>query len=233
LNEVPVQTVSGTAGQKAQAGRRHLLRGLSTLFWSLPLSLLVSIQTLVTDNLRGMGVVPPVLCTGALLFGTQCLNYFNPEGEFWRLRANQLRLVAVILVGLSPFVYFWNRYPGEDYFRSSIFMIGLAAFAFLLFLNRLLRELAPIIPRPELNAETQLFTNINTNLIYFSIAISLVFAVLPYLSFLPGIFLVRIEMLESIKRTLLLFLFLFPLSLTMTLLWKYKECVVEEAFREE
>jgi len=47
----------------------RLVRGLSALFWGLPAALIVCFHTARADSLKSFGVLPPVVCTGLLLYG--------------------------------------------------------------------------------------------------------------------------------------------------------------------
>ena len=94
-------------------GFRPLVRGLSALFWGLPLALVVGMQGLVTDWLRPLGVYPPVFASALLLYGAVLIvRSANLAGIGGRAVRDFAILFAVINLGLSPFLYWWTRLPG-------------------------------------------------------------------------------------------------------------------------
>lgn len=233
MNETPVSDVSNEPIADLLGGQRQLLRGLSSIFWGLPVSLIICVQTMVSDHLRAGGMIPPLLATGVLLFGTHMLNSVQTTATSWRKKVNLCRIAALMIFGFSPFTYLWNRFPFEPYFRTSILLLGLSGLLLLLFLNHCIQQISYVVDREDLRAETALFTSINHHLIIASLVLCVLIGLIPVFHFFPKIFILGIEILDKVKRTLLLFLFLFPLSLTMTLLWKYKEAVMDDVFGKE
>ena len=57
----------------------QLVRGLSALFWGLPLALVLGVQTARTDWLRPFGLFPPLAAAGLLFFGLLQLEHFQRE----------------------------------------------------------------------------------------------------------------------------------------------------------
>ena len=57
----------------------RLVRGLSALFWGLPVALIVCVQTAKMDILRLFGVVPPLLVTGWVAYGLWQLGHFQKQ----------------------------------------------------------------------------------------------------------------------------------------------------------
>src|SRR5690349_16126495 len=62
----------------------RLVRGLSALFWGLPIALLVSFYTAKTDELRSYNVAPAMAATGLLVFGVWQLGDFQKQERIWR-----------------------------------------------------------------------------------------------------------------------------------------------------
>ena len=52
----------------------RLVRGLSALFWGLPIALVVCVQTAKGELLRPLGVAPPLVATALLLHGLGLLD---------------------------------------------------------------------------------------------------------------------------------------------------------------
>ena len=62
----------------------RLVRGLSALFWGLPIALVVCFQTAQDGWLRPLGIVPPIVVTGLLFYGLGLLSHFQRQERIWR-----------------------------------------------------------------------------------------------------------------------------------------------------
>ncbi len=82
----------------------RLVRGLSALFWGLPLALLVCVNAAKTDVLKPFGIVPPLATTGLLAFGLWLLGDFQKQERVWRAALDRARVLSLINFGLSPFL---------------------------------------------------------------------------------------------------------------------------------
>src|SRR4051812_18002212 len=89
----------------------RLVRGLSALFWGLPVALIVCVETAKTEALHSLGIYPPIIVTAWLLFGLWQLGYFQKQERIWRSALNRAKLLAMVNLGLSPFLYWWNQIP--------------------------------------------------------------------------------------------------------------------------
>src|SRR5438552_7110195 len=83
----------------------RLVRGLSALFWGLPLSMVVCVKTAVSEWLRPTGIFPPILSASLLLFGIFQLGHFQKQERVWRRALERAQFLAVVNTGLSPFIY--------------------------------------------------------------------------------------------------------------------------------
>jgi hypothetical protein len=215
---------------------RRLVRGLSALFWGLPLTLLVAGQSLAGDLLRPLGVIPPLLVTGLLLHGVLELRHFRPQERPWREALERAQFFGWFNLGLAPFLFFWSRFPHEDFFLHMVLLLGATWLVFLVCLNVLLQRLAAMLPDETLRTETRLFTAMNLNLVAFvflAIGVYLASVEILDLGYLPVPLAVLLVHVEETRSTLSLFLVLLPLAMTMTLLWKTKEVVLESVFGAE
>ena len=91
----------------------RLVRGLSALFWGLPVALIVCVGT----AMAGWFQLLSASCrrwrsTGLLLFGLWQLDSFQKQERPWRNALDRAKIFALINFGLSPFVFWWNRQPG-------------------------------------------------------------------------------------------------------------------------
>src|SRR5579872_6186556 len=85
-----------------------LVRGLSALFWGLPVTLIICVQTAKTESLRSFGIIPPVVVTSWLLFGLWQLGAFQKQERVWMSALDRAKMLAMVDLGLSPFLYWWN-----------------------------------------------------------------------------------------------------------------------------
>ena len=217
---------------------RRLVRGLSVLFWCLPLALLVCVEGAVglQNNasawLHAMGILPPVLATALLLFGVRELGHFQPQERIWQESLDRAKLLGLVNFGLSPFVFWWNRLPGELAFSVSVGLLALSGLLFLFNLNHVLQRLAAMLPDETLRADTQLFTSLNLGLMLAVLALLGVYALLDQVDSLPQLLIEFLDRLFEARRGLLVLLILLPVAMTMTLLWKMKEVVLASVFRQ-
>ena len=209
---------------------RRLVRGLSVLFWCLPLALLVCVQSAVTEWLKPMGIVPPVLTTTLLLYGVMELGHFQKQERIWLQALDRAKLLGLVNVGLSPFIFWWNKLPGEVAFAVSVTLLALSGLLFLFNLNYVLQRLAAMLPDETLRADTQLFTSLNLGLMLTVLALLGFYFVLAQIDSLPQMAIEFLDRLFEARRWLLVFLILLPVAMTMTLIWKIKEVVLASVF---
>jgi hypothetical protein len=226
----------------------RLVRGLSLLFWALPIALVVSVQTAKGDWFRPLGVLPPLLAGGLLFYPLLLLGRFQPQERPWMGALERARVIGLINVGLAPFLFWWNRIPGNALFGLMIDASMLSGLAFLFLLNALIQRLASILPDETLRQEAKLFTDINR---YFVVALMVLLAgYLVAVRIDPGLpakvlgwFMQAIplgtqgnailQILDRAGMWLLLMLVLLPLAMTMALIWKVKEVILGSVFGPE
>src|SRR5947209_14602022 len=110
----------------------RLVRGLSTLFWGLPIALVVCVQTAKGDWFEKFGIMPslspmallvigigPSLAATTLLFyGVGLLGRFQKQERIWGAALDRAKMFSLINIGFSPFLYWWNRMPMQPFFNS-------------------------------------------------------------------------------------------------------------------
>ena len=222
----------------------RLVRGLSALFWGLPLSLVVCVETMKTDWLSSYKVFPPLIVTGLLLFGLWQLSSFQKQERPWRSALNRAELFALINFGLSPFLYFWNQVPGQIFFAFSVCALGISGLLFLLTLNVVLLRLGAMLPDENLRVEIKQYSGLNRTLL--TILLAMVVSLVLILQFAPVRFPARVADLFSMQVAIPAFgvqfdavwvlwtvgclLVLLPMAMTMALIWKTKEVILENVF---
>ena len=211
----------------------QLVRGLSALFWGLPLALVLGVQTARTDWLRPFGPFPPLAAAGLLFFGLQQLEHFQREERVWRAAIERAKLLALVNVGLSPFLFFWHVLPGVAFFGQVVMVLALTSLAFLFALNRVLQRLTALLPDETLRLETRLFTNLNLYLLVAMLVVVTGYFGLAYLPALPRLLFRMRLLLDRESLWLLILMVLLPVATTMALLWKTKEVILAGVFGME
>jgi len=208
-----------------------LARGLSALFWGLPATLIICVETVKTAWLKPIGLVPAFIATGLLLFGLWQMGSFQKQERPWRNALDRAKLLGLVNFGLCPFLFWFNRMPDQPLFRAAIGVLAFSLLLFLFNLNVVLKRLGEMLPDETLRQETRQFTRLNRWLII----LWLLFVIVPIpllenlglparLGSVNWAWIVRGEI------ALLLFLGLAPLAMTMALIWKTKQVILDSVF---
>jgi len=208
----------------------RLVRGLSALFWGLPITLLACFYTAKADWLKSFGIVPPLATTGLLAYGLWQLGDFQKQERVWRTALDRAKVFGLINLGLSPFLYWWNRLPANTFFLAMVMVLGLSALLFLGSLNLVLRRLGAMLPDEGLRLETRQFTTLNLNLLFATFVLALLYVGLAQFYTLPFWLGLVVSLVERGSLWFLILLVLLPLAMTMALLWKTKEVILESVF---
>jgi hypothetical protein len=210
----------------------RLVRGLSALFWGLPIALLVCFHTARADILRTYHVLPPLAATGLLAFGLWQLGDFQRQERVWRSSLDRARILALINFGLSPFLYWWNKMPGNTFFGMVVLVMCISGLLFLASLNVTLQRLGAMLPDEALRIETKQFTTLNLNLLLVTFLLALLYIALARAHTLP-LWLGFIAQILDRGFWFLILLVLLPLAMTMALIWKTKEVILDNVFGAE
>jgi hypothetical protein len=208
----------------------RLVRGLSALFWGLPITLVVCFHTARAESLKSLGIVPPLVTTGLLAFGLWQLGDFQKQERVWRTALDRARAFGLINFGLSPFLYWWNKIPSNTFFLAMVLLMSFSALVFLGSLNLVLRRLGAMLPDEALRLETRQFTTLNLNLLVATLMLVLLYVGLGQVQSLPPWLGVVAAALERGSLWFLILLVLLPLAMTMALLWKTKEVILDNVF---
>jgi hypothetical protein len=226
----------------------RLARGLSTLFWGLPTSLVVCVQSAKGDWFRPLGVLPPLAATALLLYGVILLGHFQKQERVWRSVLERAKLLALINVGISPFLYWWNRIPSHPFFSVILELLMFSGLMFLILLNSTLVRLTSMLPDEMLRAETRLFAMLNRSLLLgLLLVLAFYFTLLHIDSGLPEKFMEWLMKTSPLPRPtaqlanlldrggqwIAFFFVLVPVAMTMALLWKIKEVILASVFGPE
>ena len=208
----------------------RLVRGLSALFWGLPIALIVCFHTAKADSLKGFGIVPVLVTTGLLAYGLWQLSDFQRQERVWRAALDRARLFSLINFGLSPFLYWWNKMPANLFFLAMVVVMSLSALLFLGSVNLVLRRLGAILPDEALRLETRQFTTLNLILLFVTLVLALLYAGAGQFHAPPFWLGAALTVVERGSLWILIVLVLLPLAMTMALLWKTKEVILDNVF---
>ncbi|MSU26721.1 MAG: hypothetical protein CK546_05065 [Pedosphaera sp.] len=211
---------------------RHLVRGLTTVFWGLPSTLLICVLMAVAEFPRALGCAPPIITTGLLLFGVCELARFQPQEREWQRALERAQLLALVNVGLAPFVYFWSRQPTEAYYFQIVIVLAFTGLLFLYLLNHVLQRLAAMLPDETLRADTVFFTRLNLTLMVTGVVFVVGYYLLAELKSLPQAVIEALDLAQvaRIRFALVVVLVLLPVSMTMSLVWKTRDVVLGSVF---
>jgi hypothetical protein len=214
----------------------RLARGLSALFWGLPLTLVVNAESARTDNLDFLGVaaIAPAMILNALLWhGLRQLRGFQKQERIWHQALNRAEIFAIVNIGLAPFLHWWHRFPLVPFYIVCVDFIAASGLLFLIHLNQVLRRLSAMLPDEMLRAETKTYTQCNVWMLLVvlgGLCLYIAFSPLQVPDISWGNF-----HLHPRERALWLafFLTLMPVAMTMALLWKIKEAIFAGLFTVE
>jgi hypothetical protein len=207
----------------------RLVRGLSALFWGLPVALVVCFHTASAEFLRSFGVAPPIAATGLLSYGLWQLGAFQRQERVWCHSLDRAKILSLINVGLSPFLYWANRAPG-GFFASMVLLMIASSLLFLGSLNGVLRRLGAMLPDEGLRSEIRQFTGINISLVGLTLLLTAAYLALDRAPKLSPNLALTMQVLRPFAFWFLILIMLVPLAMTMALLWKTKEVILDSVF---
>ena len=205
----------------------RLVRGLSAIFWGLPLALLICVKTATREGPDLFGLAPPILSTGLICYGLWQLDGFQRRERIWSRALDRTKLLAMTNLGLSPFAYWWGQLPTEPLYAASFGLLIVSAVLFLFCLNQLLQRLTAMLPDKMLRAETDLFTSMNRYLLAALVGLILSYLVLQRVEYLPPLLLEVVEIAYALRYWILVLLISVPLAITMAMIWKIKEVLLD------
>jgi hypothetical protein len=195
----------------------------------------VCVQTARADWLKSFGILPPLATTALLCYGVWQIGAFQRQERVWRTALDRAQILSLLNVGLSPFVFWWNRMPDERFFSAAVAVFALSALLFLVSLNLVLQRLGAMLPDETLRQETRQYTRLDCLLLLATLALTGAYLganvcghPLPDAIGIPFIYRERYGF--GVLVFGLVFLVLLPLAMTMALLWKTKQVVLDSVF---
>ena len=208
----------------------RLARGLSALFWGLPVALIICAETARADWLRPLSLVPALTGIGLLLYGLWQMSSFQKQERPWRNALDRAKLLGLVNLGLCPFLYWQNKMPGQPFFDAAVVVLVLSAVFFLFNLNVVLKQLGAMLPDETLRQETFLFTRLNRWLLIVLVCLGAVQVGCLRPFQWQSAFGVFYFGPDRLGFWALIFFALLPLAMTMALLWKTKEVILDSVF---
>jgi hypothetical protein len=210
----------------------RLVRGLSALFWGMPATLIVCCYTARADTLKPLGIVPGIVCTAWLVYGLWQLGDFQKQERVWRAALDRSLILGLINLGLSPFLYWYGRFPTVVLFMVMTQLFVFSGLMFLGSLNLMLQRLGAMLPDEALRHEIRQFTALNLNLLLATLLLALCY--LLFIQFQPSSPFWQ-KLLVNLDHgnwwlVPLVPLVLLPLAMTMALIWKTKEVILDSVF---
>jgi len=211
----------------------RVVRGTSMLFWGLPVAMVVSIMSTLsnwTDAAWPMGMLLPPVTFGMLWCGLWLLGAFQPQERVWQGALGQAKLMGLFNLGLSPFLHWHHRVPDEFYFANAVWLLALAFVAYLMALNKMLSRLAAMLPDETLRVEAKLFSRMNRVLLAMT---PIGFGAMYLISLInepPELLFRFVAMAANFRPWFFMAFVLIPVSMTMSLLWKTKESILASVF---
>ena len=207
-----------------------VLKGLSALFWALPLALLSSAHTGSLAWTQSGVWMLPILFHGLVLYGLISVGRFRQTERAWVGALDRAKCLALTNVGLAPFLYYWNLVPGEPLFRGAVTTLAVSGLLTLYCINLVLFRLSAMLPDAVLQEEAKVFTQLNRRLLGAVIVVVCVWIGRDNLVFLPLEVRQVLTLLDYTQNLIVVSLVLLPLALTLTLIWKTKEVIFNNVF---
>jgi len=213
-----------------------LVRGLSSLFWGLPVALVLCVRTASSGLLNSnevYGLVPQLAATTLLAYGLWLMSDFQRQERVWTAALDRAKLASLINVGLSPFLHWHQRLPGEPFFFWMILAMAFNGLIFLLSLNLVLKRLAAMLPDETLRTETRAFTSVNSLVLILIPVLLILYFWINKVAGLPRTLRLLLDLAEPMNYWAVIILILLPTSITMSLVWKIKEAILASVFGQE
>jgi hypothetical protein len=148
----------------------------------------------------------------------------------WHLALERAKILSLVNLGLSPFLYFWNQKPNESFFAHAVGLLALSSVIFLFNLNLVLDRLAAMLPDETVRADTKVFTTLNRYLLIATLVLIAVYYTIMQLSSVSQLIVQLRGTTLPWPTMVLLMLVLLPMAMTMTLVWKIKELILASVF---
>ncbi len=207
-----------------------MLRGLSALFWGLPVALIASVQSQTFPGGQGLSALIPCTANGLLFFGLMQLAHFQPQERIWREALDRAKVLAIINTWLSPFLYFRVRLPHIPHYDIAVDVLYLSSLLFLYNYNLVLFRLTFMLPDENLRKDAKMLARWNRAILGIAALISLAYLTMLRSGLTPSFFHFPLQVMEMNRWWMAVVPLLMPVAMMMTLTWKVKELVIDGVF---
>ncbi|MCX7871866.1 MAG: hypothetical protein N2487_01120 [Verrucomicrobiae bacterium] len=210
----------------------RLVKGLSILFWGIPVALVVCVKTSVKNKfeLQAIDFWGPITVTGLLLLSLFYINDFRKSEKVWTDLIDRAKFFGIINFALSPFVYWRLRVADVPSFTVAVWIFFISGTLFLLMVNRLIQQLSRMLPEHSLREDASVYGRFN----------QIVLRVLAFVLFLSFViihwkerfyfFSYQFWRALEVYQTYFSFITVVPVAMTMTLIWKTREVILNGVF---
>ena len=200
----------------------RLARGLLCIFWGIPLSLLMFFGTMEL-RLASWLRVPAFVFGLVLVFcGVFQLGRVRTLTPRWARRTREAQFILLILVYLSPFVYWWRAMPHVPYYCANVLAIVVVAMWGFLAVNRLAAEIGAWFGEPAFVIEARLSGWLAVVFLLVPGTIAVLRTILATTSF-ENSGLATLVLVPYLVPRWMYALALLPFTMTMMMVWRAKE----------
>ncbi|MBU1694771.1 MAG: hypothetical protein KJ726_11620 [Verrucomicrobia bacterium] len=200
----------------------RLARGLSCVFWGIPLSLLLFSGALDFRLLPHLRL--PAFVVGLLLVfcGVLYLHRVPPLTRRWPRRIQQALLILLVLVYLSPFVLWWRAMPQVPYYSANMLAMMVVTMWGFLVVNQVAAEVGLAFGDRTFSVEARLCG-------WLAVLFLLVPGLLAWgrsqlaTAPLENSRMASLVLVPYLMPRWMMALMLLPFTLTMTMVWRAKE----------
>lgn len=212
----------------------QILRGLSAIFWSFPLSLVTSVQVSLDFFSATSSFAFPVAAFGLMAYGVHSTRLLVIEGDArWSVLMDSLRVLALSQFLLSPFLLFLVRVEGNHLFAFSVMMLGFFWLIFTRVIIEMAGKLIECLGDSVMHKDFELIKGfVGVALWIMALGWGFLFLRSYWLNpqALPAILLI---FSSHWLGTFLLISVILPMTAVMNLLWKSKDLLMEHALRQD
>lgn len=207
-----------------------MLRGLSALFWGLPIALIASVQSQTFPGGQGLAALLPCAANGLLFFGLTQLAHFQPQERIWRQALDRAKVLAIMNIWLSPFLYFRVRLPHIPHYDLAVDVLYLSSLLFLYNYNLVLFRLTFMLPDENLRSDAKMLARWSRAILGIAVLVSLAYLTMLRGGWAPSFIHFPFQVMEMNHWWMAIVPLLMPVAMMMTLTWKVKELVIDGVF---
>ncbi|MGB9602196.1 MAG: hypothetical protein ACP5MG_06505 [Verrucomicrobiia bacterium] len=212
----------------------RLIRGLSMLFWGLPITLIISIKTAVKDRfeLQPLDFFTPIISSAILLIAIFFIGNFKKSEKKWGVLIDRAKFFGIINLSLSPFIYWRLKVPEITAFSVAVWLFFVSNVFFLLILNRIIQQLTMMLPDKTLRLDAKNYGDLNQYMFLLLLIILFLAYLDNFFKDLPDTVSEFLITVSRFHQWIITVVIVIPLAMTMALLWKTRETILTNIFNE-